>query len=271
MFACVRKVIAPLSLAAAVVVAGTAPDFALSAERVMLKTRTAVTVPMYIAAARGAVATVILLPGGNGRLKVDRNANIGNDSNFLTRSRGRFEAAGYNVVLPDVPSDRDQGGLGDASDSSFRLSAKHMADLEAIVAYARDRFDKPVVIVGMSRGSISLAAFLTAKPGAADAAAFVSSVVSGGLDGSLHKVDLSAIAVPVLFVHHRKDACTASRPRALTKVVGKFRATRPELIWIDGHGTVSGRECGPYHYHGFQGQENEAVGAISGWFARTIR
>jgi len=267
MFRCLQRRITPSFLLLAVLAACPAA----AAERVRLDTRPGVTVAMYVETARNAKATVVLLPGGNGRVKIDKRANIRNDRNFVVRSRGLFVAAGYNVVLPDAPSDRQADGLGGKSGSAFRLSNEHMADLAKIVAYARKRFGKPVVVVGMSRGSISLATFLKERPGSAAAAAFVSSVISGKLDGSLHRADLSAIAGPVLFVHHRNDACKVSKPKVMKKVVGKFGATNPELIWIDGNGAANGRECGPYHYHGFEGQEEEAVTAITDWIARTVR
>lgn len=248
----------------------TAP--AAAGERVKLDTRPGVTVAMYAGAAERARATLVMLPGGNGRVKVDRHGAIENDTNFVVRTRRLFEAAGYNLLLPDSPSDRGADGLGGEEEGSgYRLSPDHMADLAKIVAFARQRYGKPVVMIGFSRGSISLAAYMTAHPGTVDAAAFVSSVVSGKLDGGLNKADLSGIAGPVLFLHHRKDACKVSKPKAVEKAAGKFAATVPSIVWIDGPGLADSRECGPFHYHGFEKQEQEAVRAIADWIAGSVK
>lgn len=246
------------------------PANARAAERVRLDTRPGVKVNLYVEVASAAKATLILLPGGKGRVKVDKNAHIGNADNFVVRGRGLFVAAGYNVILPDAPSDQKKEGLGGEGDSSFRLTGEHVTDLAKIVDFARGRFGGPVVIVGMSRGSISLAALLKARPGIVDAAVFTASVISGNLGGSLHKTDLSAVAGPVLFIHHRNDACKVSRPKNLQQAIGGFTATEPALILIDGTGPAQGTECGPYHYHGFEGQEAEAVAAIDGWVAQAL-
>lgn len=54
-------------------------------------------------------AAVVLLPGGDGRLKLDGAGGINRlRNNFLVRTRTDFHDAGYVTALVDAPSDRQK-------------------------------------------------------------------------------------------------------------------------------------------------------------------
>jgi len=79
---------------------------------------------------------------------------------------------------------------------------------------------------------------------------------------------LGAIHLPVLVVHHAKDACPLCRPadmphllRSLTNVPVK------KLLMFDGGADPRGAACDALHWHGYIGMEKQAVDAIAAWIA----
>ena len=126
-------------------------------ELVNLSTREGVTQSFLLVAppSNKPAAAVVLLPGGNGaiRLRSDGGEIKFQDGNFLVRSRMSFVDGGLAAAVIDAPSDESRG-MNDV----FRLGEKHAADMAAVVAELKKRFDNvPVYLVGTSRGTISAA------------------------------------------------------------------------------------------------------------------
>ncbi len=75
-----------------------------------------------------------------------------------------------------------------------------------------------------------------------------------------------AIRLPVLVVHHSKDACPATLPHEAPNILkGLTHAPVKKLMLLDAGANPSGDVCGPLHWHGFIGMEQEAVDAMVGW------
>ena len=125
----------------------------------------------------------------------------------------------------------------------------------------------PVYIVGTSRGSIS-AAYIARDLGRDVAGAVLTSSVFGGPNPkrqvpSLRGFDYAAIQSPLLFVHHREDACEHT-PYAIAAQLG----ARYELISVSGGRPAESGPCEPLHAHGYFGREAETVDAIAGWMLK---
>ncbi len=107
-------------------------------------------------------ATLLLLPGGHGGLQVFPNGSLQwGEGNFLVRSRQLFVAQGVAVAVVDAPSDR----LSPPYLNGFRQTPEHVADLKALIAWARTQSKGPVWLVGTSRGTQSVAYVATELQG----------------------------------------------------------------------------------------------------------
>jgi len=231
-------------------------------EQIHLPTRPGVTQSFWVVEPSGPpVASVILLVGGSGvinRLPPDLQRG-----NFLSRSRDFFAAQGFRVAIPNVPSDQPSGMTG------FRGSAEHAADLAAVIAWLRSKSPAPVWLIGTSLGTISAAnAAARLKTGGADGLVLTSSlIVPSAREGSVRaSVDVSAITLPTLFVHHREDACRFCPFSGVAGLMEGFtRTPRKELIAFSGGDPPKSDPCEALSRHGYIGIEGEVVAGIGRW------
>src|SRR5581483_5235439 len=174
--------------------------------------RAAVTETYFLASApKNPQAIAILFPGSGGWIKIrtERGQPRFGQDNFLVRVRSDFVKRGVVAAIVDAPSDQQSG---DGMDDVFRLGPNHFADITAVVADLTKRFpDKPVFLIGTSRGTISAAA-LGARFGDQIAGVILTSTLFSKAGSSpskqgLSKFDFATIKVPLLFVHHVSDQC----------------------------------------------------------------
>jgi pimeloyl-ACP methyl ester carboxylesterase len=206
------------------------------------------------------VASVILFAGGGGTLNID-NGVIGEDTNFLVRSRFRFAHEGFNVAVVDAPS--DYRNLRGARDTLF-----HALDIKGVIAYLREASNVPVWLIGTSRGTISAAnAASRLKEGGANGLVLTATVFgesSGG--GTITDVDLGSITIPTLFVHHKQDRCRVTPYAGVAPHMKSLRhAPKVEQIAFERGLPAQDRDCGNQGPHGFLGIEDEVVRAIGNW------
>lgn len=225
-------------------------------------TRAGITTTVWWEPVDGARATVLLFPGGGGgfgRIEGGQPSS----RNFLVRSLPHFRAAGLNVAIFGKPSDMPE------LDIAERRGAVHLADMRAVAEDLRRRSALPLWLVGTSRGTVSAtAAAIGLPPGLAAGLVLSSSLVNLDRAGALPQQELGAIRLPVLVVHHAKDACPLCRPadvphlmRSLTNVPVK------KLLMFEGGADPSGGACDALHWHGYIGMEKQAVNAIAAWIA----
>ena len=227
-----------------------APMIAAAEERVSLPTRSGVTETIIFDPASQPVASVLLFPGGNGVIAEE-------PENFVLRVRGMFAAQGLSVAAIDTPSDH-AGGIP----IDFRNSPAAVEDAAAAVAFLRSKAAVPVWLLGTSNGSVSAANAAAHLPaGQIAGVVLTSSVWTGGMN----LATLGAIAVPVLIVHNRDDACrisgfggTAAALDALTKAPAK------ELLAVSGGRSVS-PPCKARSPHGYYGIEDTVVPPVIAW------
>lgn len=242
---------------------------AQQAEVVDLPTRPGVTERMLVLLTPQATSTVILMTGGNGRLGIFDNGSIRADGNFLVRSRGLFAQRGHAVVVLDTPSDHSRAPfLG----GTFRDSAEHAADVGAAVAWAREKFGKPVWVIGTSRGTHSAAnaALNLQPPRRPDGIVLTSSILGRAPDFAtsatarpLRELPLKTLALPVLVVHHEQDSCLVSAAKDLPALAAQLPPGAKVLTYSGGRS--SGPPCEAFAYHGYNGIEDQVVGDISAW------
>lgn len=214
------------------------------------------------------IGSVVLMAGGDGVLDLDERGGIGSNlrENHLVRTRNAYVRAGYAVFVPDIASDQ-KGTRG------YRFGTTYAQDVAAVISAAR-QVKSPVVLIGTSRGALSVvAAFANQSAVLPDAAVISSGVLMGG-DSASTLGNLDRIAVPVLLLRHRLDSCRVTPPADADRFKALLtRSPRVDIVTLDGGGprgpTVDA--CGASHYHGFYGMDDQAVAATVNWLATAIR
>ncbi|SFN81963.1 hypothetical protein SAMN05660284_02333 [Formivibrio citricus] len=222
-------------------------------------------------------ASVVLLAGGGGVLDLDANGcPQALEGNSLVRSAPLFNAENLLTALVDAPSDYSDGdGL-----AGFRNAPQHAEDLGKIIADLRARTNKPVWVIGTSRGSISAAnaaARLSGKN--APDGVILTSVLTVGSRGqkdwvaqTVFDLPLESIEIPLLMVGHAADQCLRSPASLMSDVAARTRSKRLQIVTVTGGPGATSRRptlsaCMGRSPHGFFEQEAEVTAGI----ARFIR
>jgi pimeloyl-ACP methyl ester carboxylesterase len=231
------------------------------AEGSLLKvpTRDGVTTTLFWEPVPDAKATVLLFPGGAGGFgKVEGGKATG--QNFLVRSAPYFVANGFNVAIFGRPSDTQDLDYAD------RISETHMTDVRKVLEFVKRKADAPVWLVGTSRGTISATAAAIHLPGQMAGLVLTASVVSYQKTGAIPQQALDRIKVPVLVMHHAKDACSLCKPHEVPAILrGLANAPVKKEIMLSGGENPTGPVCEALHWHGFIGMEREAVNLMADW------
>jgi pimeloyl-ACP methyl ester carboxylesterase len=229
-----------------------------------LNSRAGVTQPIYVVKPDKPVATVILLPGGTAKTRLGPDGPK-KEGNFLVRTRDLFAENGLTAVVVDAPSD-----LIDTSDGlkGNRITREHVADIKAVVAYARKQTAGPVWLVGTSRGTISATHVAASEPALVNGIVLTATVSNDGNKGlhSVMDVALEKIRVPVLLAHHKKDNCKASPHSGVKKVAKRLTSAKlVDTMVFEGGKEKPGKHCAGPSYHGFLNIEDKVVADISNW------
>jgi pimeloyl-ACP methyl ester carboxylesterase len=235
-----------------------AAEGAGAAETVVVASpRVGVVKPLLVQSPPQPRAVVLLFAGGHGGRRFDNDAPASFAGNFLVRSRGEFIANGMATAVVGAASDRQ---APDWLTDGFRTGAEHALDVGAAVDALRARFQRPVWLVGTSRGTLSAAAAGLRLGRRIDGV-----VLAAGMT-SVKDLDIDRFEVPVLLVHHVRDTCRVTDFRDLPQVRGRLKAPHTELVTFSG-GRSEGPACEAMAYHGFNGIEADVVRAISRWIA----
>lgn len=215
--------------------------------------------PMYVMTQAQALATVILLPGGDagsGKI-VDGQPT---SKNFLTRSRELFFAEQFNVIVVFRASDLQH------LEYDYRVSTSHVQELGAVVDYAKQLSQVPVWLVGTSRGTVSGTAATIALPEGSVQGLVLTSSVTSKTTGAIATQDIGKIKVPTLVVHHKNDACRICVPHEAAQITeGLKSAAIKKFQMIEGGFNPVGDPCAAQHWHGFINHEKETVQRIGQW------
>ncbi len=231
-------------------------------EIVSLQTRSGVTQRFTLLMPQKPVATVVLFPGGDGKVPLEKlePGQFVKKGNFLVRIRYDLRDRGLVVAILDVPSDRRDGGL-----SGFRFSDQHAQDVAGVIDYLKKRTDVPVWLVGTSRGTesvASLAGKLTPKLGGIVLTSSITVTNKGG--NSILELPLGSVKLPVLAVAHKNDACFVSPPAKAQAIVDAFSVSpRKKLVMVEGGLPPQSDPCEALAQHGYLGVERQVTQAIA--------
>jgi dienelactone hydrolase len=221
---------------------------------------------------------VILFAGGDGRLDITPAGDITKlRFNQLVRTRALYASAGYVTLVPDIAPSFKVGASGVVE--LYRAGRAFAQDIGAMVKYLRGIVPKPIVAVGTSRGSMSVANAVAKLKGEGeqrpDAAVLTAAFLKVGANVpgltvfKLANGNPRLLDVPTMLVWHVADAC----PHTSAATVPAFRA------WYEGSGrklaekSFSGglppesEPCEARAPHGFYGLDPNVVTAITGFVA----
>lgn len=235
----------------------------LADETVDLATREGVTQRFLWMPRDDAMASVILFPGGGGRIKISDDGDIKIEGNFLVRTRDKFASQQLNVAVFDAPSDHytKQGMKTD----EFRASAEHAEDISAVIDYIKKQATVPVWLVGTSRGTESAANAAIRLANKIDGLVLTSSVTEENRKGvSLPEMQLSKIKAPTLVIHHKADECRITTPEGAQVINDSLtNASKVELKYFSGGDEPISKPCKAKSAHGYLGIEGEVVNYIT--------
>lgn len=233
-------------------------------------TRPGVTVRVLTIKPERPIATILLFPGGNGRVTFQPDGST-SYRGFPVRNPALFTQHGFMTAVINAPSDR----LPSPAMYFFRDNAAHLEDVRHVIALLRRETNAPVWLAGHSAGSISVSnAALKLRDDGPDGLILISTV-NGKFykySSTLDDIKIEDIAIPILLVHHEQDECEWTLFRNAQRLMPRLKkAVRAELVSFRGGGPVEGDPCGSLHYHGFPGIEQEVASRIANWIKTALK
>jgi len=191
------------------------------------------------------LGSIIVIPGSSATTTILADGGTPeNGGNFLMRVRSKFTAAGYAVAVAADPT-----------------------DLAPAIAIMR-QIARPVVLIGTSNGTIVATDNARRLRRRGPDALVLTSTVGVANMHFARAVDaeqLSAVSVPILFVHAANDQCRASRLDDAREIARHVPGST--FLTFTAVQTNDPDPCGPYSAHGFWGTEQAVVDAIVAWIA----
>ena len=210
--------------------------------------------------AQQARATLVFIPGGEGRLGLSpERKTLGGfyGATLKPLSDASLSSGAFHVVVFDSPVNLPVGADYPVS----RQGSEHLARIESVVRYYKERYALPVLIMGHSNGAASLTEFYKMLQASQKADLVEGAIYSSGRDGSSFNDDT---ALPVLFLAHERDGCEKSKPSRSRAVYERLRskdAQRVDYVLIHGGEAQAAHPC--YSgYHMFYAAGEEAYRAI---------
>jgi len=215
--------------------------------------------PIHVLESKNALANLIGFVGGKG-LK----SRKGISKNFIVRQRLFFVNSGLNFYLfPNINQHED-------ASYQLRSSQARIQRIHALVESIKKLDDKPVYLLGFSRGSVDVGAFAKKHPELIDGIILMSGIYKNqsykARDFSMDKIIGTTMSVATLVVHHERDACKVTRFAAATNFFRNLKSPNKMMLTFNaGHGT--GNTCGPKHFHGFEKIEANVARSVARWIA----
>ena len=223
----------------------------------------------FLWAAKDAKATLVFIPGGTGRIGlVDDKKDLGSfdGSTLKPLADPRLTQGLVNVVVFDSPSVLSEGKYY----PNERATADHMARIESVVLFYKEKLSQPIWLMGHSNGAVSVTEFYKYLQKANREPLVSGMVYSSGRTGS--DFNPRTTNLPVLFLAHEMDECLGSpsaASRAVYERLKRVDTAKLEYVLIRG-GSSQADPCRS-GYHMFYGASAEAYKAIDAFISSFYR
>jgi pimeloyl-ACP methyl ester carboxylesterase len=233
-------------------------------ELVTLGTRPGVTVRVLLMTPKtDPNAVIVYFPGGggtlvgsDGRLRYGRFTSILSEQPFIT-------------AVVDMPSDRPGGVAGT---DVFRISKAYTEDIRNVIDFLRQKWTKPVFLVGHSGGTTSVVHLGAVLKDQRIAGLVLMATISTHRGAGVALSNLHEITYPILFIHHREDQCV-SFEGARSQLSRLTKSPKVDFIEVLGGDPSRAHQCSPFaarqgpenYGHFFAGKEREVFQAITDW------
>jgi hypothetical protein len=139
--------------------------------------------------------------------------------------------------------------------------------LWALLLSGAAQAQSPQVVDLPTRSGVTLRMLVQEPPSPASVLVLISGG-AGQLDiasnGFIRReLDMTALRLPVLVVHHQQDPCGVCAPAQLPELMKHLPAGTPLHMFSGGQSR--GAPCDPFSHHGFNGIEDRVVEDVSGW------
>ena len=188
------------------------------------------------------VASVILMPGGDGRIEAGPGGRIGRmKKNQLVRTRSAYLTRRLAVLVVDA-------------DVNLARAVAYMAKIK-----------RPVTVIGTSRGTLRAAEGIAAgaRPDALVLTAGFLTNASGSSQNVANILGTPARLPKTLVIHHREDGCRFTRPAGVAPFI-KWARGKARVVWLSG-GSAQGNPCKAKAHHGFYGLDSRVVALAAGF------
>ena len=179
--------------------------------------------PVFVTSTENINANLIGIIGGKGMKN-----EIGKSKNFLKRYKGNFVEKGIAFYLfPNVNS---------STKASYprRISEDRIGRLNELVKYISSVNDKPIYIIGFSRGAVDAGFYAKKYPKSISGIILASGIYKNesnkAKNFSMEKIIGKKIKVDTLVVHHEKDECSVTQYKYAKSFFKKLKA--PKKIYL---------------------------------------
>jgi predicted esterase len=218
------------------------------------------TLPVFEISVPAAKVNFVVLPGGAAGFGKVVEGRPGSQ-NALVRMQPLFATKEASTFAMFRPREMTQEEMS----YDYRLTKDHMAEIGSVIRHIRQRSQAPIWLIGTSRGTVSATRAALVMPGEIDGIVLTASVVRRTV-GNVSSQEIENIRRPVLMVHHVADACPVCPHDEAKTLLERFSAAPRKAFFSVSNG-ANPREgvCGPLHWHGFPGAEQEVVDRVMDW------
>jgi hypothetical protein len=220
---------------------------------------------LYIAPAHPN-ATLIMFPGGAGRLGLKTDGSLRHGDNFVVRTRDDWVERGFAVLIPDT--------IDGANLRGERNSPAYATVIDALVNFARAQTTAPIFLLGTSQGSIAAMNGAANLPDGQISGVILTESVSrlGGSHETVFTASPGRVRVPALIVANRDDRCNVAPPEDAPRIAGAMLHSKDvQIERVSGGLTKSHKACGSLSPHGYYGIESSVIDIIARWILRVTK
>ncbi|MEY4099435.1 MAG: hypothetical protein RL300_606 [Pseudomonadota bacterium] len=214
-----------------------------------------------------AKATLVFIPGGEAHRGLTPETNdVRNPFDRMLKSLAdpSITAGNFNVVFFDSPSPMVDTTMFPVS----RTRPDHLSRIHSTVQFFYEKLQKPVWLMGHSRGGTSVTEYYKYLQNKGQASLVSGLIYSAGSDGSSLG---DKTPIPVLLLLHEKDGCRT--PAATQKIFDDLREQgndKTAFSIIKTGISAAGDPCRS-GYHMYLGAQEEVTGIIDSFVAQHIQ